>query len=140
MHEYDYRVPPSALWEWDDGMSTFPPNLPPALELYRGADSRVSIDLTSEVAGLGMPGMPVLYIRRRDGTRALEIPLDSEKCEVTVPADVTRDMEEGTEKYIYDIMMVGADTRTVLRGPGKVTVYQTAGGIQYNKRAVSNNG
>ena len=137
MHEYDYRVPPSALWEWDDGMSTFPPNLPPPVELYRGADSAVRIDLTEENPG---EGELKLYIRKRGEHRAIELPLSGAQCEVTVPADVTRDMEEGMEKYIYDIMLVGEDNRTVLRGPGKVIVYQTAGGVQYNRRAVSNNG
>lgn len=137
MHEYDYRVPPSALWEWDDGMSTFPPNLPPVIELYRGADSKVRIDLTEENPG---DGDLTLYIRHRGGTRAIEVPLPGNPCEVIIPDDVTKDMAEGMEQYIYDIMLTDADTRTVVRGPGKVTVYQTAGGVQYNKRAVSNNG
>ena len=35
MHEYEYQVPPQALWEWDDGQSMYPPNTNEPMVIYR---------------------------------------------------------------------------------------------------------
>ena len=131
MHEYDYQLPPQALWEWDDGQAMYPPNADQPMIVYRGADSDYTAQLDAEEIG----GRTIrLTIRDRSGHRVWQTDLESADATVTVPANVTKDMLESTRLYGYDIMLITQDERRVLQAYAPVFVYPTAGGVQYDGR------
>ena len=128
MHEYDYTVPPQALWEWDDGQSMYPPNTDAPMVIYRGADSV----FTPEVVDAELSdGVLVLTIRSREGKKVWQAELANLTDETVVPAEITADMKEGHHYYFFDIMLVTEDGRTVVQPVTPVWVYPTAGGTQY---------
>ena len=100
MHEYEYQVPPQAMWEWDDGQSMYPPNTNEPMVIYRGADSR----FTPPVSETEEEGTLVLTIRTRDDRHVWHQTLSDLTEEIIIPADVTKDMKEGRHYYFYDIM------------------------------------
>ena len=127
MHEFEYQVPPQALWEWDDGQSMYPPNTDEPMIIYRGADSRFK----PPVASTTETGDLVLTIRTRDDRHVWSYTLTDLTAEIVVPADVTKDMREGRNYYFYDILAVGQDTIFTVQPVTPVWVYPTAGGAQY---------
>lgn len=129
MHEYDYQMPPQALWEWDDGQSMYPPNADPPLIIQRGADNDYTPELDVEDAG----GDTIrLTIRERGGRKIWQADLASPTDTVTIPASVTKDMREGRGRYFFDIMLIGDGERRSLQSITPVWVYPTAGGVQYD--------
>ena len=130
MHEYEYQVPPQALWEWDDGRSMYPPNTNEPMVIYRGADSR----FTPPVSETEEEGTLVLTIRTRDDRHVWHQTLNDLTEEVIIPADVTKDMKEGRHYYFYDIMAVGEETIFTVQPLTPVEVQPTVGGVQYNRR------
>ena len=131
MHEYDYTVPPQALWEWDDGQSMYPPNTDAPMIIYRGADSKY----TPALEGIHLSGAAaVLTIRGRDGQKVWSTEISDLTAELTVPADITKDMHEGRHFYFFDIMLPVDEQLTVLQEVTPVWVYPTAGGVQYGGR------
>ena len=130
MHEYEYQVPPQALWEWDDGQSMYPPNTDEPMVIYRGADSR----FTPPVSETEEEGTLVLTIRTRDDRHVWHQTLTDLTTEIIIPADVTKDMKEGRHYYFYDIMAVGEETIFTVQPLTPVEVHPTAGGVQYNRR------
>ena len=130
MHEYEYQVPPQALWEWDDGQSMYPPNTDEPMVIYRGADCR----FTPPVSETEEEGTLVLTIRTRDDRHVWHQTLTDLATEIIIPADVTKDMKEGRHYYFYDIMAVGEETIFTVQPLTPVEVYPTAGGVQYNRR------
>ena len=91
MHEYEYQVPPQALWVWDDGQSMYPPNTYEPMVIYRGADCR----FTPPVSETEEEGTLVLTIRTRDDRHVWHQTLTDLTTEIVIPADVTKDMKEG---------------------------------------------
>lgn len=131
MHEYDYQVPPQALWEWDDGQSMYPPNEDPPLIIQRGADCDYTpeLDVDAEAAA----GKTIrMTIRDRSGHRVWQGDLDRPDATVTIPASVTKDMREGRHMYMFDIMLITADERRSLQHVTPIWVFPTAGGLQYD--------
>lgn len=133
MHEYDYMLPPEALWEWDDGQSMYPPNADTPMKIYRGYDSTYQIpeEETPEEVG---EGTLVLTIRSRDGHKVWSTEMESVGSEITVPESITRDMREGRRYYHFDIALINNDSRKLVREITPVWVYPTAGGTQYERR------
>ena len=129
MHEFDYQLPPQALWEWDDGQSMYPPNTTEPMVIYRGADSKFAPPEPEVVED----GELVLTIRTRDGWHVWHKTLTDLSEEVYVPASVTKDMREGRGYYFYDIMAVSDETIVTVQPVTPVHVYPTAGGVQYRK-------
>lgn len=129
MHEYDYMLPPQALWEWDDGQSMYPPNVDEPMVIYRGADSKFTLP-AEEPPEVG-EGTLVLTIRARDGRKVWSSEMNDITEEVSVPENVTRDMKEGRRYYFYDIMLVTENGREIVQPVTPVWVYPTAGGTQY---------
>jgi hypothetical protein len=129
MHEYEYQIPPQALWEWDDGQSMYPPNTDEPMIIYRGADSDYTMTPGDTEAG---EGTLRLTIRDRSGRMVWQTEPESLEATVTVPAQVTKDMQEGRHRYFFDIMLVTEDERRTLQGVTPVWVYPTAGGAQYD--------
>ena len=130
MHEYEYQVPPQAMWEWDDGQSMYPPNTNEPMVIYRGADSR----FTPPVSETEEEGTLVLTIRTRDDRHVWHQTLNDLTEEIIIPADVTKDMKEGLHYYFYDIMAVGEETIFTVQPLTPVEVHPTVGGVQYNRR------
>ena len=131
MHEYDYQVPPQALWEWDEGQSMYPPNADKPMIVHRGADCGYTPELETEDTG----GQTIrLTIRERSGRKVWSGDLASPTDTVTVPASVTKDMRESRDRYFFDIMLIGDEERRSLQDITPVWVYPTAGGVQYDGR------
>lgn len=130
MHEYEYQLPPQAMWEWDDGQSMYPPNTDEPMIIYRGADS----DYTPALDAEAVDGRTIrLTIRDRSGHMVWQADLAGVDETVTIPASVTKDMREGRHQYFFDIMLVTADERRTFQNITPVWVYPTAGGIQYGR-------
>ena len=107
----------------------YPPNTDEPMRIYRGADSR----FTPPVSEMTEEGELVLTIRSRDGRHVWHQTLADLTTEITVPASVTKDMQEGRHYYFYDIMAVGDETIFTVQPLTPVEVHPTAGGAQYRR-------